>query len=214
MLAKFKPLFFHPGLSIALCGMALFLIGNSLYLNTIRDQKAESLENLEQTLEVYQAGLAHQGKGTPSALKPFVSRFHYGAFLNTALKAFDQNPSLTFTEIQLGTEDLHDTTFADTQTFPPPSPKRKTKPEKIEVLTLLGEIDNASKAYGSYQQLTELIAQSQGDTHCQWVLTQVGEQASSQEVTPNPGKLHFLLTFRPKAQKDCWLKYTQGEFSQ
>jgi hypothetical protein len=209
MLTMLKKCCFHSATGIILGFLALVLMADTFYLNQIRDQKAETLETAEQSLEAYQTNL--QSAGNPGSLKPYLQRFRYGSFLKATLGAFQEsNNALQITEIHVEETDNPPTQNAGL--FPrPKSKKNKTVPETR--LTLRGQIRGNLETEAPYQQLNEILGSISQETGCTLQLFK-GTEAAQPEAKPSApenDKFQFELQLEPQRQKSCWQRYTQGE---
>ncbi len=207
MLVFLKRCCLHSTTGIILGLLALFLMADTFYLNTVRDQKAEKLETAEQALDTYQVSL--QSGGNPESLKPYLQHFHSGRFLKSALASFQEaHSALQITEIHVEqTESLR----AKETTFPRSSQKKKPHPEIR--LTLRGQIRSDVKTEAPYQQLNEILSTIGQETGCSLQLFKGGETASAETSPSMPEKdpFQFELHLEPEQQKHCWQRYTQAE---
>jgi hypothetical protein len=201
-----KTWYLSSGTGIVLCLLALFLIGNTLYLSSVRDSKAEALEQVSSGLSEYEARLQGQGKGQHPHLKPFLHPVRYGHILRDAFKsARDYDSFLSIREIQLS--DVESPTAQPESVHKAP---RKKAADKFKVLEITGDIKPAAHLEMPYQKINALMAQIQTDTQCQFSLNKAAAQeANLTDPKPVSGLLAFQLSLNPASQATCLRQYRQ-----
>lgn len=207
--APIKRFFLSQASGVTLCLIALFLIGNTLYLNSVRDRKAEMVDTIGQALDDYQLQLGHMRKaGLPEALN---RDLQYGSLLRAALGIFKTaGKDITISKIKL-TEDEKAVQKADngSQTFPSSHLKKKKEPERVQTLQILGAV-SPSQNPESYSQLNEVMAQIKTETGCQFSLERAGETMDSEQKAQGNQPLNFEIRLVPMEQKACVRKFTRS----
>jgi hypothetical protein len=209
MLVLLKRYASNPATGVVLALIALFLMADTFYLNRVRDQKADTLETAQQTLEAYQTSL--QNEKQLGNLKPYLKQFHYGNFLKAALNAFKEAPNtLKITEIHV--EQTQEAP-QESHSFPRASKQKKAPLESK--LTLRGQIRGNAQMDVPYQQLNEILSTIAQETGCTLQLFK-GTEALPKESTAvtinasdQPLPFQFELQLIPKRQTQCWQRYAQ-----
>lgn len=209
MLVLLKRYASNPATGVVLALIALFLMADTFYLNRVRDQKAETIETAQQTLDSYQTNL--QTEKHLGSLKPYLQQFHYGSFLKAALTAFEEaHNTLLITEIHV--EQTQEVS-KETLSFPRTAKQKKAPLESR--LTLRGQIQGHVQTDAPYQQLNEILSTIAQETGCTLQLFK-GTEALPRESTAvaintsdQPLSFQFELQLVPKRQKQCWQRYAQ-----
>lgn len=207
--ASIKCFFWSQTCGVVLCLIDLFLIGDTLYLNTIRDHKAETVEMVGLALDDYQLTLEHSRKAwLPGVLN---RDFRYGALLKTALTVFKTNgQNITVSKVKL-TEEENRFQGMNNEMLASPSSRRKKskKSENIQTLQISGSI-SPSKNPEPFSQLNEVIAQIKTETGCQFSLERANEMRDSDQTMQDNQPLSFEIQLIPATQKSCIQKFVQS----
>ncbi len=206
MLNTLKALYLNQTTGIVLCVTALFLVGNTLYLNTVRDAKAEALEETTSLLEQYQFQNGKQSN--LHVLKPFQKPFSYGHLLKVALPHFkDAGQALHLQKVVLN----------DVEVIPVQTKRDHRKSaqniEKRPQLSLIGAFKSTANLQAPYQKLNEIIEHIQGETGCQFSLSKSMIEIPDDELdkAASQAPFQFELTLQPETQPTCQKRYTGVE---
>lgn len=206
--ARIRTLYLSQSLGIGLCLVALFLVANTLYLNGIRDRKAEAVEAVSQGIEEYQLEMNQARKGNaslPSALK---QDFRYGALLKSVLDIFETTgKEMVIHKIRLtDVEKIPDFT-EERQVFPAPARKKSKEIQKVKELQIAGMVKPSNQPE-PYSQLNEAIARIKTQTGCQFSLEKATSQPpESEKKQTDLQPLTFEIKLIPSTQKDCVKQY-------
>ena len=159
---KLKACYLCPRTGVVLALLALFLIGNSLYLTFVKEDRALQLETLTGELDAYQTSLTlRTPKKARELPEEILTRPRYGGLLKSML------PHLKHVEsVMLETVDI-------------PPEEKKEAPLKRTVLTLSGVLSGDP---APLQSMNATLQKLQLETGCDIQLEEAKKQATDKPL--------------------------------
>jgi hypothetical protein len=209
--ATIKRLFHTSVLGVVLCLTALFLIGNTLYLNQIKESKQTNLETITQQMEALHEGMVSSRQRGQWNLPQLVFKPpHYGAIVKPMLPIFQESTKgekskifITRVEALEKTEKVPQS--EDLVNFSSSNKRRKSQGTRtFQEIKLYGTVEGFKHA-GAYRQLNHVIAQIKVETGCALTLDKAFYSELKQEnsgIEEQP--MHFELSLRSDLQPACF----------
>jgi hypothetical protein len=196
--AYIKAFYLKPAFGVGLCVVTLFLIGNTMYLNTVLEKKTTTADMMNQGIALYDTQLKQLHQLDGMLPQSFSQHFYYGSFLKDIGEAF--SPYRKTLELQ--TIWLTEEAKAIKQRKSVSTGRNKKEVLTIKTLHLSG-LMTISGNTEPYLQLNTVISQIKDKTQCQLSLKKAGSEQKSFRAEETLQPIYFELLIAPETQPHC-----------